>query len=53
MAAVKGEFRGLEVAVFLVWVTGRHVEGLVDFEPPGATLNRLEGGHFSEESGLN
>ena len=41
---------GLEIAVFLVGVAWGHVEGLVDFEAPGAALDGFAGGHFGEES---
>lgn len=50
MNAWEGKLGGLEVAVFLVRVPGGHVEGLVDFEAPGAALDGLEGRHFREEA---
>lgn len=51
VCAQEREVGGLEVAVFLVRVAGRHVQRLIDFETPGAALDRLGGGHFGEEAG--
>src|SRR5271163_5255052 len=50
VATVEGQFRTLEVAVLLMWVAGRHIKGLIDFEAPRAALDGLEAGHFGEES---
>lgn len=40
----------LDVAVGTVRVPGRHVEGLVDLEAPGAALDGPGGGHLGEEA---
>lgn len=50
IAAREIESGGLLAAVCFVGVAGRHVEGRVDFEAPGAALDGLIGGLFGEVS---
>lgn len=48
--AGEGEGGGGELgeAVLFVWVAGRHEEGVIDFETPGAALDGAGGGEFGE-----
>src|SRR5882757_6452756 len=51
--AAEVEVRRLEVAVFLVWVAGWHVQGLVDFKAPATALDGFRCWHFGEESRIS